>query len=84
MDHPPRNILTFWSLTNTLATRFNKFRAGEDLDHIILYNRHLSNLPLEFAGINRLNLLKSLADALKCRFDVGGRLGDIEDLISLL
>ena len=84
MDYPPRNILTFEHLTRALVTRFENFRAGEDLDHIISYFCLLSNLPLEVAGINRLDLLNDLAYALHSRFEVGGRLGDIEDSISLL
>ncbi|KAI0252448.1 CHAT domain-containing protein [Lactifluus subvellereus] len=84
MDHPPMNILTFEHLTRALLTRFNDFGAREDLDHIISYYRHLSNLPLGVAGIKRLNVLNRLADALHSRFEVGGRLEDIEDLILLL
>ena len=84
MDYSPRNILTFKYLTDALATRFYDFRAREDLDHIISYFCHLSNLPLEVAGINHLDLLKNFANALKGRFDIVGRLGDIEDAISLL
>ncbi|KAI0252895.1 CHAT domain-containing protein [Lactifluus subvellereus] len=83
-DHPLQNISTFDHLTRALAIRFNDFRAREDLDHIISYFRHLSNLPLGAAGIKRLDVLISLADALHSRFEVGGRLEDIEDLISLL
>ncbi|KAI0246751.1 TPR-like protein [Lactifluus subvellereus] len=84
MNPPPINILTFEHLTRALLTRFDDFGAREDLDHSISYFRHLSNLPLEVAGIKRLNVLDCLADALRSRFEVGGRLEDIEDLISLL
>ncbi|KAI0246100.1 TPR-like protein [Lactifluus subvellereus] len=84
MNHPPMNILTFEHLTRALVTRFNDFGAREDLDHIISYFRHLSNLPLGAAGIKRLNVLHGLVIALRSRFEVGGRLEDIEDLISLL
>ncbi|KAI0252093.1 TPR-like protein [Lactifluus subvellereus] len=84
MNHPPMNILTFEHLTRALVTRFDDFGAREDLDHIISYFRHLSNLPLGVAGIKRLNVLSGLADALRSRFEVGGRLEDIEDSISLL
>ncbi|KAI0252371.1 TPR-like protein [Lactifluus subvellereus] len=82
MNHPHMNILTFDLLTGALLTRFNDFGAREDLDHGISYFRHLSNLPLGVAGINRLNIFNALADALHCRFEVGGRLEDNEDLIS--
>ncbi|KAI0252360.1 CHAT domain-containing protein [Lactifluus subvellereus] len=84
MDHPPLDILTFKHLTRALLTRFTDFGTREDLDHIISYFRHLSNLPLEVAGIKHLDVLNGLADALYCRHEVGGRLEDIEDLISLL
>ncbi|KAI0251961.1 TPR-like protein [Lactifluus subvellereus] len=82
-NHPLLDVLTFEYLTRALATRFNDFGTREDLDHIISYFRHLSNLPLEVAGINRLIVLIGLADALCIRFGVGGRLEDIEDSISL-
>ncbi|KAI0252085.1 CHAT domain-containing protein [Lactifluus subvellereus] len=84
MNHPPMDILTFDHLTRALVTRFNDFGTRKDLDHIISYLRYLSNLPLGVAGIKRLNVLNGLADALRCRFEVGGRLEDIEDSISLL
>ncbi|KAI0246746.1 CHAT domain-containing protein [Lactifluus subvellereus] len=84
MNHPPMNILTFDHLTDALITRFNDFGAREDLDQIILHFRHLSNLPLEAAGINHLDILKDLVNALRCRFEFEGRLEDIEDSISLL
>ncbi|KAI0252002.1 TPR-like protein [Lactifluus subvellereus] len=84
MNHPPLDILTFEHLTRALLTRFDDFGAREDLDHIISYFCHLSNLPLDVVGIKRLDVFKGLADALRCRFEVGGRLGDIEDSISLL
>ncbi|KAI0246890.1 CHAT domain-containing protein [Lactifluus subvellereus] len=75
MKHPLINISTFAHLTDALVTRFNDFGAREDLDHIISYFRHLSSLPLEVAGIKRLNVLNGLADALRSRS---------KDLISLL
>ena len=84
MHHPSGNILTFGRLTHALTTRFNDFRAREDLDLIISYLRHLSNLPLGVTDIERLDVLNALADALQSRFEVGGRLGNIEDAISLL
>ena len=84
MNHPPLNILTFSALTRALLTRFIDFGAREDLDHSISYYRHLSNLPLGVAGISRRNVLNGLADALYCRFELGGRLEDIEDLVPLL
>ncbi|KAI0247150.1 CHAT domain-containing protein [Lactifluus subvellereus] len=84
MDHPPMNILTFEHLTRALLTRFNDFGAREDLDHIISYFRHLSNLPLGVAGIKRLNVLYGLANVVRSRFEVEWRLEDIEDLIELL
>ncbi|KAI0252437.1 TPR-like protein [Lactifluus subvellereus] len=84
MNDPPLNILTFEYLTGALLTRFDDFGAREDLDHIISYFRHLSNLPLEVAGINRVTVLNRLVNALRSRFEVEGRLEDIEDLISLL
>ncbi|KAI0252344.1 TPR-like protein [Lactifluus subvellereus] len=80
MNHdPPMNILTFEHLTRAFLTRFKDFGAREDLDHSISYFRHLSNLPLEVPGINRLHVLDGLADALCSRFEVGGRPEDIED-----
>ncbi|KAI0246741.1 CHAT domain-containing protein [Lactifluus subvellereus] len=82
MNHPLMNILTFEHLTRALVTRFNDFGTRDDLDYIISYFRHLSILPLGVAGIKRLNVLNGLADALRCRIGVGGRLEDIEDLIS--
>ena len=81
--HPLLNIKTFGRLTRALVTRFDDFETREDLDYIISYFRHLSSLPLEVAGIPRLNVLQYLANALGRRFEVGGRLEDIEDLISL-
>ncbi|KAI0250744.1 TPR-like protein [Lactifluus subvellereus] len=84
LDHPLRNIKTFDNLTRALLTRFKDFGTREDLDHIISYFRHLSNLMLGVAGIDRFNVLNGLADALCDRFEVGGRLKDIEDAISLL
>ncbi|KAI0252174.1 TPR-like protein [Lactifluus subvellereus] len=84
MNHPPMNISTFDHLTRALFTRFHDFGAREDLDHIISYFRHLSDLPLEVADIKRLNVLSVLADALCSRFEVGGRPEDIEDATSLL
>ncbi|KAI0252005.1 CHAT domain-containing protein [Lactifluus subvellereus] len=84
MNHPPLNIESFEYLTRALVSRFNDFGTREDLDHIISYLRHLSNLPLEVAGIKRLDVLNDLADALRGRFKVGGRPEDIEDAISLL
>ncbi|KAI0248260.1 CHAT domain-containing protein [Lactifluus subvellereus] len=84
MNDPPLDILTFEHLTHALLTRFNDFGAREDLDHSISYFRHLSNIPLEAAGIKHLNVLNGLANALRGRFKVGGRLEDIEDVISLL
>ncbi|KAI0248249.1 CHAT domain-containing protein [Lactifluus subvellereus] len=83
MNHPSLNILAFKHLARALLTRFNDFGAREDLDHSISYLHHLSNLPLEVAGIKRLNVLTSLAIALS-KFEVGGRPEDIEDEISLL
>ncbi|KAI0251988.1 TPR-like protein [Lactifluus subvellereus] len=83
-NHPPLNILTFEHLTRALLFRFNDFGAREDLDHIISYFRHLSNLPLGVAGIKRLDVLNGLSDALCGRFKVGGRPEDIEEAISLL
>ena len=81
--HPPlRNIVAFDYLTRALAIRFINFRAREDLDHIISYFRHLSDLPL-VAGIERPNTLNIPVDAVLSRAKVGGRLEDIEDLISL-
>ena len=82
LDHPLQNIETFDYLTRSLVTRFNDFGAREDLDHIISYLRHLSNLP-EVASIEHLDVLIGLADALHRRFKVGRRLEDIEDSISL-
>ncbi|KAI0252181.1 CHAT domain-containing protein [Lactifluus subvellereus] len=84
MNHPPMVILTFEHLTRALLTRFDDFGAREDLDHIISYFRHLSNLPLEVADIKRLNVLSGLADALCSRVEVGRRPEDIEDALSLL
>ncbi|KAI0252160.1 TPR-like protein [Lactifluus subvellereus] len=84
MKHPPMNISTFDHLTRALVTRFDDFGAREDLDHIISYFRHLSNLPLEVADIKRLNVLSGLAGALCRRFEVGRRPEDIEAAISLL
>ncbi|KAI0252357.1 CHAT domain-containing protein [Lactifluus subvellereus] len=84
MNHPPLNILTFDHLTRALLTRFNDFGAREDLDHIISYFRHLSNLPLGVSGIDRLDVLNGLANALHSRFKIRGRLEDIEDAISSL
>ncbi|KAI0252147.1 CHAT domain-containing protein [Lactifluus subvellereus] len=84
MNHPLMNISTFEHLTRALVTRFNDFGAREDLDHIISYFRHLSNLPLEVADIKRLNVLRGLAEALCRRFEVGRRPEDIEAAISLL
>ena len=84
MNHPPLDILAFEHLTNVLLIRFNDFGAREDLDHIISYFRHLSNLPLRVAGIKRLDVLNALAYSLTSRFEVGGRREDIEDSISLL
>ncbi|KAI0251109.1 CHAT domain-containing protein [Lactifluus subvellereus] len=84
MNHPPLDILTFENLTRALVTRFNDFGAREDLNHSISYFRHLSNLPLEVAGIKRINVLKDLTSALHCRSEVGDRPEDIEDAISLL
>ncbi|KAI0256962.1 CHAT domain-containing protein [Lactifluus subvellereus] len=72
LDYSLWNIMTFDHLTRALLTRFRDFGAREDLDHIISYFRHLCNLPLEAAGIERLGVLKGL------------RLEDIEDLIPLL
>ena len=69
------------------STDFNDFGARNDLDHIISYFRHrLSNLPLGVASIKRLDVLNglTLANALRSRFEAGGRLEDIEVLISLL
>ncbi|KAI0250825.1 TPR-like protein [Lactifluus subvellereus] len=84
MNHPPMNIVTFEHLTRALVIRFHDFGAREDLDHIILHLRHLSALPLGVIGIKRLDVLNALAEALRRRFEVGGRLEDIEDLILLL
>jgi hypothetical protein len=84
MSHPLANIVTFEHLTSALFIRFILFGAREDLDHSISYFRHLSNLPLEVAGINRLYVLRGLVLALDCRLKVGGQLEEIEDSISLL
>ncbi|KAI0255128.1 CHAT domain-containing protein [Lactifluus subvellereus] len=84
MNHPSLSILTFEHLTRALLTRFKDFGAREDLDHSISYFCHLSNLPLRVPGIERLDVLDGLADALRCRVEVGGRPEDTEDLISLL
>ncbi|KAI0252451.1 TPR-like protein [Lactifluus subvellereus] len=84
MSQPLVNILTFDHLTRALLTRFNDFGVREDLDHSISYFRHLSNLPLGIASVKRLNVLYGLGNALRSRFEVGGRLEDIKDLISLL
>ena len=84
MNDPPNNISNFWLLTRALLIRFRDFGAKEELDHIISYLRNLPNLPLEVPGINHLNLLKDLAYALHSRFEVGGQLEDIGDLILLL
>ena len=84
MYNPTMIISTFEHLTRALSTRFKDFGAREDLDHIILYFRHLSNFPPDVAGITRVYVLGSLAGALLSRFEVGGQQEDIEDSISLL
>jgi hypothetical protein len=84
LNYPPMSILTFEHLTRALVAHFNNFGAREDLDHIVSYFLHLSNLPLEVAGIKRLKVLNGLADGLPCRIEAGGRLEDLEDLTSLL
>ncbi|KAI0256881.1 TPR-like protein [Lactifluus subvellereus] len=83
-DDPHRNIFTFKNLTRNLHTRSIKFGAMEDLDHIISYYRHLCSLPLDVANIRRIDIILLLAMALRSRFEVDGRLEDIEDSISLL
>ena len=83
-NRPPVNILTFGHLTDALLFRLKDFGAREDLDHIISYHRHLSSLPLEVAGIRRVNVLNNLSFALLCRFGFEWRLDDIEDSIASL
>ena len=83
-DNAFLNIITFKDLTDALTTRFKDFGAREDLDHIILYYRHLCTLSLDVAGIKRIDVLQNLAISLRFRFRVEGRLKDIEVSISLL
>ena len=64
-------------------TRPNDFDTREDMDRVISCCRHLSSLPQGVGRISRLNILIALAVALRSRFEVGGRLEDIGDSISL-
>ena len=84
IKYPPGNIVTFDQLTHALLTRFDDFGAREDLDDSLSYFGHLSNSPLEIAGIERFNVLHGFAVALRRRFEIGGRLEDIEKSTALL
>ncbi|KAI0252441.1 TPR-like protein [Lactifluus subvellereus] len=83
LSHPLLTIIAFCDLSSSLWHRFQKFGAREDLDHIISYHRHLYSIPLEDAGIKRFNILDNFACALRSRFNIEGRLEDIEESISL-
>ncbi|KAI0252442.1 TPR-like protein [Lactifluus subvellereus] len=83
-NHHFFTIIAFYNLSTSLWYRYQNFGTREDLDHIISYYRHLSGLPLHELGLLRFNILNPLACALYSRFDVEGRLEDIEESISLL
>ncbi|KAI0245204.1 hypothetical protein BJV78DRAFT_1288701 [Lactifluus subvellereus] len=70
--HPDRAVIAH----NIATYHFSLYKATRqkgDLDQAV-----------ESPASNRLNIFNALADALHCRFEVGGRLEDNEDLISLL
>ncbi|KAI0269781.1 hypothetical protein BC834DRAFT_967523 [Gloeopeniophorella convolvens] len=81
--NPLHTITTFHKLASLFLTRFRHFGDRDDLGYAISYFRHLSGLPLEAAGLDRVDILGDLARALETRFQLGGRLQDIEDNISI-
>ncbi|THG93695.1 hypothetical protein EW026_g7612 [Hermanssonia centrifuga] len=78
--HGPDRMDLLDDLATFLDGRYQRSRAPEDLEEAIRYLRELTAL-IPLGHIRRARLLSSLADVLLCRFDLFGRIDDIDDAL---